>query len=212
MSLATTVLHGRTLLSALVLITTHSVGFAEVETAQKSVPPVADFPQSETRIIQGGSFELSNHLGEAITDADFRSKYLLIFFGYTHCPDICPTDLSVMAQALKLLGEEGKNIQPVFITFDPARDTVERLADYVQNFHPRLIGLTGSKEQTLAVANRYGVDVAATYKAELPGSAYSMNHSAFTYFVDQEGNLKLMFRHGTSSSLMADSIRKYVSK
>jgi protein SCO1/2 len=117
-----------------------------------------------------------------------------------------------MEQTLELLGEDGENVQPLFVSIDPARDTVVRLADYIQNFHPRLIGLTGTKEQTLAAANHYGVDVSATYKAELPGSAYSMNHSAFTYFVGPEGSLRVMFRNGIDSMLMAETIQKHMRK
>lgn len=184
----------------------------DTEAATNSIPPVSDFPQSNAQVIQGGPFELTSHDGRTVTNEDFQDKLLLIFFGYTHCPDVCPTDLLVMGQALQLLGEEGKNIQPLFISIDPARDTVERLADYVENFHPRLVGLTGTREQTLAAANHYGVDVSATYRAELPGSAYSMNHSAFTYLVGRDGGLRVMFRDGIGAPLMAQTIQKHLRK
>jgi protein SCO1/2 len=117
-----------------------------------------------------------------------------------------------MEEALNLLGSDGDGVQPLFITFDPVRDTQEKVADYVKNFHPRLIGLTGTPEQTLAAADHYGVDVSATYKAELPGSTYSMNHSAFTYFVGPEGTLKVMFRNGTGPALMAQTILQHLQK
>jgi protein SCO1/2 len=176
------------------------------------IPPVSDFPQSDARQIHGGPFNLISHLGNNVSDQNFEGSFLLIYFGYSYCPDICPTDLVVMGKALDLLGGEANNVQPLFITFDPARDTREHLAGYVRSFHSRLLALTGSKEQTLAAANHFGVDVSATYKAETPGSAYSMNHSAFTYLVDPERKLRVMFRNGTSPQLMADTIRRNLQK
>lgn len=182
----------------------------DAEDRTQRVPAVTDFPQSTARIIKGGPFTLINHLGDEVTDKDFGRSLLLIYFGYSHCPDVCPTDLSVMSAALNLLGEDEGRVQPLFISFDPVRDTVEQLADYVQNFHPRLIGLTGTREQTLAAADHFGVDVSATYEAEKPGSAYSMNHSAFTYLVSPDSGLVVMFRNGTDAELMARTIRKYL--
>ena len=176
--------------------------------AATDVPPVSDFPQSNARSIQGGPFTLTSHVGATITEKSFAGDFLLVYFGYTYCPEVCPTDLAVMGQAITLLGEAGDRVQPLFITFDPVRDTQERLAQYIEAFHPRLIGLTGTKEQTFAAADHYGVDVSATYKADTPGSAYSMNHSAFTYLVGPQGRLRVMFRDGTSAELMARTIRK----
>jgi protein SCO1/2 len=174
------------------------------------IPGVSEFPRSKARVIKGGAFSLTDHLGRNVADSDFQGEFLLIYFGYTHCPDVCPAALSVMHRAIDLLGDDGIKVQPLFVTFDPVRDTVERVADYVTNFHPRLIGLTGSREQTLAAAEHYGVDVSATYKAEQPGSAYSMNHSAFTYLVGPTGRLKVMFRDGTDAPLMAGTIRRHL--
>ena len=177
-----------------------------------AVPPVTDFPQSTSRQITGGPFNLVSHMGQKVSDGDFKGSYLLIYFGYSYCPDICPADLAVMGRALDLLGDGAAKIQPLFITFDPDRDTEEHLASYIKNFHPRLIALTGTREQTLVAANHYGVDVSATYKAELPGSAYSMNHSAFTYLVDSDRKLRVMFRNGTSPQLMANTILRHLEE
>lgn len=184
----------------------------EIDIGSRGVPPVEDFPQSRAQMITGGPFELISHTGERVTDQDFNGSFLLIFFGYTHCPDVCPNDLAVMGQAVELLGEQADRVQPLFITFDPVRDTEQRLADYVQNFHPRMIGLTGTREQSLAAAEHYGVDVSATYQADVPGSAYSMNHSAFTYLVGPRGELRVMFRDGTGPELMAGVIRKHLQR
>ena len=180
--------------------------------APDSIPPVSNFPQSTARQITGGPFSLTTHVGKKVTDKDFIGHFLLVYFGYSYCPDVCPTDLLVMGKAIDLLGENSSKVQPVFISFDPERDSTNRLAAYVGNFHPRLIGLTGSKEQTLAAANHYGVDVSATYKADAPDSAYSMNHSAFTYLVGPKGKLRVMFRDGTNAQLMAQTIQRHLLK
>jgi len=172
------------------------------------IPPASDFPQSKSRTIKGGPFQLVTHTGQTVTEKSFLGNYLLIYFGYTYCPEVCPIDLAVISDAMDLLGEQGSKVQPLFITFDPDRDSVERLASYVTHFHPRLIGLTGTKEQTLAAATHYGVDVSSTYKAEVAGSAYSMNHSAFTYLVGPKGDLRVMFRDRTPASLMVSTIKK----
>lgn len=175
-------------------------------------PPASELPQSNAGPVRGGPFSLVDHTGQRVTEQSFAGKFLLIYFGYTHCPDVCPTGLAVMSQAMELLGEAGANVQPLFITFDPRRDTVERLAEYLPNFHPRLIGLTGAPEETLAAATHYGVNVSETYAANQPGVAYSMNHSAFTYLMGPRGRLRMMFRDAITPQIMAASIERVLAK
>jgi protein SCO1/2 len=103
----------------------------------------------------GGPFELVDHTGKKRTDADFRGKLLLVYFGYTYCPDICPADLLQISLAIDQLGTAGDEVQPLFISVDPERDTTTVLAQYVSSFHPRLIGLTGTPEKIRRVANSY---------------------------------------------------------
>ena len=103
----------------------------------------------------GGPFELVNHKGETVSDTDYRGSYLLVMFGFTNCPDVCPTELQLITEALGVLGPTAKKVQPLMITMDPERDTVEVLADYVSNFHPSIVALTGSVEQIKAVAGAY---------------------------------------------------------
>ena len=171
--------------------------------------PMAD---EGARMIRGGAFTLTDHMGRAVSDRDFRGQFMLIYFGYTHCPDVCPTGLSVMTQAIQALGEEGKGVQPLFITVDPRRDTVSVLARYMPHFHPRFLGLTGPREQAFAAADAYGVDVSATYAADTPEIDYSMNHSAFTYLVGPDGQLRSMYREGIDGDTMAAAIRKHLEK
>lgn len=165
-----------------------------------------------TRTIRGGAFELTDHRGRVVRDRDFRGRFMLIYFGYTHCPDVCPTGLSVMTQALQELGEAEKRVQPLFITFDPERDTVAVLSRYMSHFHPGFLGLTGAKEKVFAAAAAFGVDVSATYAADTPGIDYSMNHSAFTYLVGPGGQLRSMYREGIDGATMAAAIRRHLEK
>src|SRR5918996_3071934 len=99
----------------------------------------------------GGPFALVDHTGHTVTDADYRGKLMLVFFGFTHCPDVCPTTLQEIASALDVLGDEAGRVQPLFITVDPERDTPEVMAGYVDLFHPGIVGLTGTPEQVASV-------------------------------------------------------------
>jgi protein SCO1/2 len=130
----------------------------------------------------GGPFELIDHLGVRRTDADFRGKFLLVYFGYTYCPDVCPTDLAQIAAAIDRLGADGDKIQPLFISVDPERDTPAVLKTYVSAFHNRLVGLTGTPEQVEAAAKAYK----AYYAKYAPegSSEYFAGHTGFIYLMD----------------------------
>jgi cytochrome oxidase Cu insertion factor (SCO1/SenC/PrrC family) len=157
----------------------------------------------------GGPFTLTDHNGNTVTDADYRGHLLLVYFGYTYCPDICPTELLTMSEALLLVGEEASKIQPLFITVDPERDTVEVLRSYVAAFHPQLVGLTGTPEQIADVARAYRVYYA---KAEGGGANdYLMDHSSFVYLMDENGTYLTHFSLGTKAEEMADVLRQYLA-
>ena len=150
-------------------------------------------------------FDLIDHNGKQRTDAHFRGQFLVVYFGYMFCPDICPTDLQVIARAIDELGPAGKAVQPLFITVDPERDTPEKLASYVPLFHPRLIGLTGSPEQTRRVAQVYKVYYAKNVDAGT--STYLLDHSAYIYLVDGEGRYVGFLPPGTTSDRLVQVIR-----
>lgn len=146
----------------------------------------------------GGPFTLVDHTGLAVSDRDFRGKYMLITFGYTSCPDICPTIMGRISAALDLLGERTGNLQPIFVTLDPERDGPDRLASYVDFFHPAFIGLTGSQEQIAAVAERFLVHFEKVYETGAesdPNAYYSIDHSAFIYLMGPDGNYLDVFAH-----------------
>lgn len=153
----------------------------------------------------GGPFTLTAHDGRVVSDADFTGKYRLIFFGYTFCPDICPTELQTIAQAMDLLGDAAGDVQPLFITIDPARDTAPVLADYVKLFHPAILGLTGTEAQIAAVAKSYRVYFA---RSQEPAAAdtYLMDHSTFSYLMAPDGSFITVFAKGTTAEQMAAAI------
>lgn len=133
----------------------------------------------------GGPFQLvSAKTGQDVSDRDFRGKWLLIFFGYTHCPDVCPTTLSNIAEALGELGPLAAQIQPLFITVDPERDTVRVMGDYTSAFDPRIVGLSGSAVQVARAAEAYRV----YYAKRVIGNDYFMDHSATMYIVRPDGS------------------------
>jgi protein SCO1/2 len=152
----------------------------------------------------GGPFELTNQEGKRVTDKDFRGRYMLVFFGYTFCPDVCPTTLQMMTQALDKIGPAANNIQPVFITIDPARDTPDTLKSYVSNFSPRLIGLTGSADDIAGVARAYRV----AYSKQETGDPknYLMDHSSIIYLMGPDGAFVKFFTYTTDVDKLAKDI------
>lgn len=167
-------------------------------------------PISTGTALVGGPFSLTDQDGKRVTDQDFRGKYMLIFFGYTYCPDVCPSELQVMSAALDQLGPQADKIQPIFITIDPARDTPETLKVYVSNFHPRLIGLTGSEADIASVAKAYRV-----YYAKAQGSEnkadYLMDHGSILYLMGPDGKFVTHFLYGTEAKGLAEALRQAIS-
>lgn len=158
----------------------------------------------------GGPFTLVNHKGKTVTQANFKGRYMLVYFGYTFCPDVCPTELQVMSAALEALPPaKAAQITPILVSIDPERDTPAKLAEYVANFHPRLVGLTGTPEQVRAAAKAYKVYFK---KANDPDSSagYAMDHSSIVYLMGPDGYFLKHFAYGTSSKKMARTLEKLV--
>ena len=153
----------------------------------------------------GGPFALVDHTGTQRTDQDFRGKVVLIYFGFTFCPDVCPTDLQQIGLALDRLGSLATEVQPLFITLDPKRDTPEHLAEYVPSFHKDIVGLSGSATAIRAAADAYKV-----YYREVGrqgGSDYTIDHSAFLYLMDRDGQFIGFLPPGTSADRIAETLR-----
>jgi protein SCO1/2 len=157
------------------------------------------------RVPVGGPFELTDQSGHRRTDADFRGKLVVLYFGYTYCPDVCPTELQSISLALDKLGAAAEAAQPLFITVDPERDTPARLADFVSSFHPRLIGLTGSLAEIRKTAIAYKTFF-AKHSIATPGN-YSVDHTGFIYLVSKDGRYLGFLPPGLAPGAIADAIR-----
>ena len=151
----------------------------------------------------GRDFDLADHHGQPRRLADFKGKVVVLFFGYTQCPDVCPTTLASMRDALKTLGNDAARVQVLFVTLDPARDTPELLAAYVPLFDPSFIGLRGDDATIAALAKDFKV-----FYVKQPGTTpdnYSIDHSTGSYAFDPQGRLRLLLRHGeTPANVAAD--------
>ncbi len=147
------------------------------------------------------NFTLTSHMGQSISLSDFKGQIVLLYFGYTTCPDVCPTTLAELKQARQLLGKRSDEVQVLMVTVDPERDTVPILADYITHFDPSFIGLTGTPEEIAEVATYYGV----FYERQESESAlgYLVDHSATVMVIDRDGYLRLIYPYGTSSEDIA---------
>jgi protein SCO1/2 len=153
----------------------------------------------------GGDFDLVDQNGQTRRAADFRGRLMLVFFGYTYCPDVCPTELQAMSEALDQLGPRAEEVTPVFISVDPERDTPDQLRLYVESFHPQLVALTGSPDQVAAAARAYKV-----YYAKRPqkDGDYLMDHSSFLFLMDREGDYLMHFNPAATPEQIAAAVAK----
>lgn len=158
----------------------------------------------------GGSFTLVDQDGKTVTAADFRGRFMLVYFGYTYCPDVCPTTLTTMANAIDTLDGDGESIVPVFITVDPERDTPEQLKMYVNYFHPRMVGLTGTPQSVAAAARAYRIYYAKVRQDGAAEDDYLMDHLSVVFLIGPDGVFRARFENGISSEAMAKRIGEYL--
>ncbi len=151
------------------------------------------------------TLNLSDQMGQPRTLGDFKGKVVVVFFGYTQCPDVCPTTLAELAQVKKSLGADGERVQGVFVTIDPERDTAELLKAYVSNFDPSFVALRGTPDQTAAVAKEFKV-----FFAKVPGKtpdSYTMDHTAASFLLDTQGKVRVFSRYGAGAQVLADDLK-----
>lgn len=163
----------------------------------------------------GGPFTLTDNKGNQKSNHDFQGRYMLIYFGYSYCPDVCPTDLQKLSTALEMVKERAGKLQPIFITIDPERDTPEQLDNYVSNFHPKLIGLTGSPDAIEKVKKAYkvyGIKIDENGKpTKSPkNDDYLMDHSPQTFLMGPDGKFIRYFRYSTSAETIAKTLKKII--
>ncbi|RKP23569.1 thioredoxin-like protein, partial [Syncephalis pseudoplumigaleata] len=170
-------------------------------------------PKSYGKPKLGGPFELVDQQGQVRTDRDFLGKFTLVYFGFTHCPDICPEELDKMAEVVDALGKcthgSCDKVVPIFITCDPQRDTVERVRDYVKEFHPKMVGLTGTHEQVGQAARAYRVYYSKPPKVS-NGEDYLVDHSIFFYLMDPRGQLVDFYGKDYSAEYVVNSVQQYM--
>jgi len=148
-------------------------------------------------------FQLTDHTGKPRSLSDFRGKVVVLFFGYTHCPDVCPTTLAGLAQTMRLLGADAQKVQVLFVTIDPERDTRALLAKFVPAFDPAFLGLYGDAQATAQAADSFRV----SYQKHPDKSGYTMDHSTFMYVIDAQGKLRLMAGDREPADMLAEDIR-----
>ena len=154
----------------------------------------------------GNDFRLTDHTGRVRTMADFRGKVVVMFFGYTQCPDVCPTTLSEMRQVMKILDTDAQRLQVLFVTLDPARDTPELLANYVPSFNPAFLGLYGDRAATEKVAKDFKIFYRVS--AGKTAGSYTVDHSAASLVFDPQGRLRLFINFGLGADKIAPDIKK----
>ena len=174
------------------------------------MPEMPERPLPKAAMAAGGDFTLESASGP-VSLKDYRGKLVLVYFGYTFCPDICPTSLASTAEGLKQLNpEEAARVAMIFISVDPERDTPPRLKEYAEFFHPSLVGVTGTPENLAEIAKRYGVFY-ARQKVETAGGGYVVDHSADTYVVGPDGQLVGKIAHATPPDRVVAEIRKHLN-
>lgn len=158
----------------------------------------------------GGDFSLTAHNGKPYSLADSRGNIVILSFGYSFCPDICPTALATISSALDSIGDAAQQVDPLFISVDPDRDTPEFLSKYTQYFHPRLIGLTGNAEDIAEIAGRYHARYQFVGKGKTPN--YTIDHTASLYVIDREGKLMTVLPHGLPPQALAESLMNAINQ
>ncbi len=148
-------------------------------------------------------FRLTDHNGKPRTLADFRGKLVVLFFGYIHCPDVCPTTMADLAQAMRMLGKDADRVQVLFVTVDPERDTGELLAQYIPAFNPAFLGLSGDAQATAQAAKSFDV----VYRKQPTSSGYNVDHSAGTFLIDTHGKVRLLAPYGQRAEWLAEDLR-----
>ena len=158
----------------------------------------------------GGKFSLLNQDGKITTEQDFNGQFTLVFFGFTNCPDTCPTTLNTLSKTMELLKGDNRKVVPVFITVDPERDTPLVIKNYLSNFNPAIIGLTGSREEIRKIEDEY--NIYSNKQEREAHNDYSFDHSAFIYLMDKQGKYLRHFTLDSTPKYIAESIESYADK
>ncbi|WP_027467457.1 SCO family protein [Deefgea rivuli] len=156
----------------------------------------------------GGSFTLSDHHGKLRNSEEFKGKVVVLFFGFTQCPDVCPSTLSELKASMSALGEQAKDVQVLFVSLDPERDTNQILAEYVPAFHPDFLGLTGKPAQLEQITKKFRI----ISQKQPQGDSYSIDHTAGSYLIDKQGNTRVMINYGAGAAAFTHDIQQLLAE
>ncbi len=201
---------------ALISFTAANLWFAGSSSTGSGVSDIAESSPAAGEARIGGRYILTDQNGKQVDSENFKGKLQLVFFGFTHCPDICPVGMMTMTGALEALKEKSAQVTPVFITVDPKRDTPEAMKEYIRNFHPSFVGLTGTPEQIKQAVDAYKVymggrsDGASHPAARGAEADYSVDHSGFIYLMDRNGKYLTHFNSNDSDAKLVDGIMPYL--
>ena len=187
---------------------------AALALAAAAPPPPQPLPSSPPPLeaLFGGPFALTDHNGRAVTDETFRGRFTLLYFGYTFCPDLCPTNLLTMAEALEALGpEQSERVQPLFVTVDPERDGLPALRDYMAHFGPRFLALRGTPAQTRAVLKAWRIHRRKVQPEGGDADDYLVDHATLTFLMGPDGRFRTLFPHDTRAEKMVATLRRYLA-
>ncbi len=197
------------MLSCLALAVGAMIGFVQVGSGKNAtVIDKGSTPTAMPGVQVGGPFSLVDQDNNAVTEKNYPG-YKLVYFGFTMCPMICPTGLQKISKTLDMMGKDSESITPILITVDPERDTPPVMKEYVKQFHPRLVGLTGSKEQIESTEKSYRVFASKTQDESM--TDYTMDHSSFTYLMGPGGELLALYRDSDTAEFMAEDIKKKIN-
>ncbi|MBY0407038.1 MAG: SCO family protein [Rickettsiales bacterium] len=207
-------------LGALLVVTTLQLWATQDRAVSEQV---VDEAIGQSEVLIGGPFTLTDQNGQTVHESDFRGKLMLVFFGFTHCPEICPVTVKTLSDVMGMLGEKADQVAPIFITVDPARDTPEVMKAYLENFDKRFLGLTGAQEDITAVQAAYKAYAAKAvtespeaeagheahdHGAEADAKDYTMDHSAYVYLMDKEGKYHKIFSYTTPAAELAKAVEQ----
>lgn len=192
---------------AVAVVSARIVFKLQERTAQGPSAPGQIRVSADTAI--GGPFTLTDQNGRRVTDVDFRGRFMLVYFGYTYCPDVCPTELNTIALAMNGLGVDAAQVVPVFITVDPERDTPASLKAYLASFGPEFVGLTGSEEEIAAAARAYRVYYKKAEDSD--PQSYTVDHTSLVYLMGKDGKIVALFRTGATPDDLAAGIKAAIT-
>jgi protein SCO1/2 len=177
---------------------------------KNNIAAVTQKSQSTGKPSIGGAYTLVNQNGHVVSDKSYRGKYVLIFFGYTFCPDVCPTTLTTLSTAIDLLGKDAEKIKPLFVTIDPLRDTPGYLKEYLAHFHKSFDGLTGNMQQIKHIKKVFRIYATKAKVDKSDREVYLMNHSSVSYLIGPDGKFLTFFSHGTEAKVIANKLKEFL--